>query len=67
MYSVCPRKKLKLHMWSSAVKKATLKDGDNILELKEERTLFARILVVFNARGTDLNQTVGTHELSVVP
>jgi hypothetical protein len=62
-----PMKKLKLQMWSSVGKKVTLKDGDKIVELKEDRALFARMLVVSKSRDTDLKQVVGTYELSVVP
>ena len=62
-----PMKKLKLQMWSSAGKKVTIKNGDKIVELKEDRALFARMLVVSKARNIDLKQDVGTYELSVVP
>jgi len=62
-----PMKKLNLQMWSSAGKKVTIKNGDKIMELKEDRALFARMLVVSKARDIDLKQVVGTYELSVVP
>ena len=37
------------------------------LELKENRALFARMLVVAKARDTDLKHAIGTYEFSVVP
>ena len=36
------------------------------MELKEDRALFARMLVVSKAKDNDLKQVVGTYELSVV-
>jgi hypothetical protein len=62
-----PMKKLNLQMWSSANKKVTLKTANEIFELREDRTLFARMLIVSEARNIDLKQVVGPYELSVVP
>ena len=62
-----PMKKLKLQMWSSSGIKSKIKSEDKIVELQEDRALFARMLVVSKARDIDLKQTVGTYEFSIVP
>ena len=41
-----PMKKLQLQMLSSAVKKVKLRSTNTIIELREDRALFARLLVV---------------------
>ena len=53
-------------MVSSAVT-AKVKDGDKIIELREDRALFARLLVVSKARQIDLKYNLGKYEFSVVP
>ena len=62
-----PMKKQKLQMWSSSAMKTQTKSEDKIVELQEDRALFARLLVVSKARDIDLKQAVGTYEFSVVP
>ena len=62
-----PMKKLKLQMWSSSGMKTQIKSDGIILELKEDRALFARLLVVSKTRDIDLKKTIGTYEFSVVP
>ena len=62
-----PMKKVNLQMWSSSGKKIKTKCEDKIVELKEDRALFARMLVVSKAREIDLKEAVGTYEFSVVP
>ena len=44
-----------------------VKDGDRVVELTEDRALFARMLVVAKARTTELRQNIGIYELIVVP
>ena len=44
-----------------------MKDGSKFVELKEDRALFARLLVVSKTRDIDLQHNVGLYEFSVVP
>ena len=55
-----PMKKLQLQMWSSAVKKVKLRSTNTIIELREDRALFAQLLVVSKARPeVDLVEAFG--------
>ena len=61
-------KKLSLKTWKSSLKETKIKVGDKTVELKEDRGLFARMLIVANSRPEiSLENTIGTYELSVVP
>ena len=63
-----PMKKLSLKTWKTSLKETKIKFGDKTMELKEDRGLFARMLIVANARPEiSLENTKGTYELSVVP
>ena len=45
-----------------------LNQGQKVVELKEDRSLFARLLLVAKSRpDINLEEAVGQHELSVVP
>ena len=63
-----PMKKLSLKTWKSSLKETKIKVGEKTVELKEDRGLFARMLIVANSRPEiSLENTIGTYELSVVP
>lgn len=63
-----PMKKLSLKTWKTSLNETKLKVGDKTVELKEDRGLFARMLIVANSRPEiSLEDTIGTYELSVVP
>ena len=60
-------KKLSLKTWKSSLKETKLKVGDKTVDLKEDRGLFARMLISANSRPEiSLEDTIGTYELSVV-
>ena len=61
-------KKTKLHTWKTTGKRVKINTGDKIVELKEDRKLFTRMLLVSKSRpNINLEETIGRHELSVVP
>ena len=60
-------KKRKLHLWTSNNKRVKVKDGDKVVELTEDRELFARMLVVSKARTIELRQNIGIYDFIVVP
>ena len=63
-----PMKKRSLQTWESAIKRIKLKVDQEVVELKDYRNLFARLLLVAKSRpNMNLEQAVGDHELSVVP
>ena len=63
-----PMKKQKLATWKSTGKKIKVGVKDKVVELREDRTLFARLLVVCNSRSEiNLKDAIGKHEFSVVP
>ena len=45
-----PMKIVKLHVWSSSAIAVKVKDGSKMIELREDRALFARLLVISKAR-----------------
>ena len=50
------------------MKKAKVSVGYKVIELKEDRSLFARLLVVCKCRpGINLGDAVGKYEFSVAP
>ena len=63
-----PMKKYHLKTWKTMAKRIKVTVGEKLLELKEDRNLFARMLIVSKSRP-DLNlaHTIGNHELSLVP
>ena len=59
--------KLKLKKWSSAAKSVQTKVGSKIVELKENRSLFARMAIAAKSRSeVDMEQANGSFELSGV-
>ena len=63
-----PMKRRHLQVWNSVGKQVRVKVDEKMIELKEDRNLFARMLLVSKSRKEiDLAETIGKHELSVVP
>ena len=63
-----PMKKVKLQTFKSASKMIKVKVKDEIVELKEDRGLFARMLIVTRSRpDIDLKRCISLYELTVVP
>ena len=61
-------KKRKLLTWKTTGKTLRVAAKDKVIELKEDRSLFARMMVVCKYRPEiDINEAVGVHEFSVVP
>ena len=61
-------KKRKLGTWKTNAKKITISTKGKLVELREDRSLFARLLVVCRTRPEiDLKETIGIYEFSVVP
>ena len=63
-----PMKKRQLKTWRMAGKKVRVTTGDKIVELQEDRSLFAQMFVISESRRVvDLQETVSRYEFSVVP
>ena len=63
-----PMKKRKLNTWKSATKVIRVKANDKVIELKEDRSLFARMSLVAKSRPEiDINEGVGEFQFNVVP
>ena len=63
-----PVKKRKLNTWKSAAKTIRVKANDKVIELKEDRSLFARMSLVAKSRpGINIKEAVGEFEFNVVP
>ena len=63
-----PMKKRKLLTWKSTGKTLRVATQDKVIELKEDRSLFARMMVVCKSRPEiDIKEAVGLYEFSVVP
>ena len=61
-------KKRKLGTWKTNAKKITISTKGKLVGLREDRSLFARLLVVCRTRPEiDLKETIGIYEFSVVP
>ncbi|KAK3733482.1 hypothetical protein QZH41_007067 [Actinostola sp. cb2023] len=61
-------KKRKLLTWKSSGKTAKLSTPDKIVELQEDRSLFARMMMVCKSRPEiDIKEAVGQYEFSIVP
>lgn len=53
-------KKRKLNTWKSTMKTLKVKINENVVELKEDRSLFARMCVVAKSRPEiDLKEAIG--------
>ena len=63
-----PMKKRKLLTWKSTGKILRVTTIDKTVELKEDRSLFARMMMVCKARPEiDIKEAVGQYEFSIVP
>ena len=61
-------KKRKLNTWKSTTKTLKVKINENVVELKEDRSLFARMCVVAKSRPEiDLKEAIGQYEFNLVP
>ena len=61
-------KKRKLLTWRSNGKKVRISLKDKVVELQEDRNLFARLMIVAKSRPEiDMKEAIGQHEFSVVP
>lgn len=63
-----PMKKSKLLTWKSTGKILRVTTKDKIVQLKEDRSLFVRMMMVCKARPEiDIKEAVGQYEFSIVP
>ena len=63
-----PMKKRNLQTWKKATKKTKIVVNKKILELKEDRCLFARLMMVCQSRPeVNLQEAIGTYEFSLIP
>jgi hypothetical protein len=63
-----PMKKTQLQVWKNSAMTMRVKVGGKEIELKEDRSLFARMLVVSKSRpDINVKEAIGHHEFSVVP
>ena len=63
-----PMKKRKLLTWKTSAKVVKVTAADKIVELQEDRSLFARMMMVCKSRPEiDIKETVGQYEFSIVP
>ena len=63
-----PMKKTNLSVWKSVNKKTKLKVANQIVELKSERSLFARLVVVAKSRPEiDIKDSIGKFEFTTFP
>ena len=61
-------RKLQLKLWTSARRTLKQKVSAKVLELKDDRFLFARLLIVARSRpDIDLGQAIGTYEFTTLP
>ena len=61
-------KKQKLLTWKTTGKKTKMTVGNKVVELQEDRSLFARMMMVCKSRPEiDLQEAVGVYEFSIVP
>ena len=60
--------KVQLKMWKSARKTVKHKLADQVVELKDDRSLFARMLIVARSRPEiNLKESIGQHEFTSLP
>ncbi|MEW8548339.1 MAG: hypothetical protein AB2693_32955 [Candidatus Thiodiazotropha sp.] len=63
-----PMKKTNLSVWKSVNKKTKMKVADQVVELKSERSLFARLVVVAKSRpDIDIKEAIGKFEFTTFP
>ena len=61
-------KKRKLLTWKSTGQKTKVKLNNAIVELQEDRSLFARMMMVRQTRPEiNLQEAIGVHEFTVMP
>jgi len=61
-------KKVQLKTWKSARKSVKHKVADQVVELKDDRSLFARMLIVARSRSEmNLKESIGQHEFTSLP
>ena len=61
-------KRRKLLTWKSNAKKVKVSTKERIIELREDRSLFARMMMVCRSRPEiDFKQTIGLYEFTLVP
>ena len=61
-------KKRKLQTWKSNGKVIKVKKVERVVELKEDRSLFARLMMVCKSRpDIDIKEAIGLYEFTVVP
>ena len=62
-----PMKKARFQIWKCSAKRMKVTSDNKSVELQEDRSLFARMVVVFSVRpGINVKEAVGKHEFSVV-
>lgn len=63
-----PLKKRKLLTWKSTGKTVRVKADNKVIELKEDRSLFARMMMVCKSRPEiNIKEAIGEYEFAVVP
>ena len=63
-----PLKKHHLRTWKDMGKKGKLSTGDKVVEIRQDRSLFARMMVVCKSRPEiTLKEVIGQYKFSVVP
>jgi hypothetical protein len=61
-------KKAKLQMWKSCRKTVTCKLTNEVVELKDDRSLFARLMIIARSRpDVSLRDAIGTYEFRALP
>ena len=66
--SIWARMKSQLKTWKSARKSVKHKVADQVVELKDDRSLFARMLIVARSRPEmNLKESIGQHEFTSLP
>ena len=61
-------RKMKLKTWKSSCKIIKMKTAVKVVELKENRSLFARLMMICKSRPeVDIKETITLYEFSVVP
>ena len=61
-------KRRKLNTWKNTTKTLKIKINENVVELKDDRSLFAHMCVVAKSRPEiDLKEAIGQYEFNLVP
>lgn len=60
--------KRKLSTWKTNAKKMKVSTKETVVELQEDRSLFARMMMVCRSRpGINVQETIGMYEFALVP